>query len=64
MTQPLNVVYPTNYWKTNQTAFPLLSQVALNHLTMLGASVPSERLLFLLNRQRDFYFRSQLRDNS
>lgn len=35
---------PMSYWVGVQKTFPILSEFALNHLTTLGTSIPSERL--------------------
>lgn len=40
---------PIKYWIENKNAFPGTSKLALKYLTTLGASVPSERVVSLLN---------------
>ncbi|CAH1114936.1 unnamed protein product [Psylliodes chrysocephalus] len=45
--QPLanRKIDPIQYWRENESAFPATSKVAFKYLTILGASVPSERLM-------------------
>lgn len=40
---------PIQYWLESQSAFPTTFPVALKYLTILGASVPSERVVSTLN---------------
>ncbi|CAH1110833.1 unnamed protein product [Psylliodes chrysocephalus] len=49
--QPLinRKIDPIQYWRENESAFPATSKVAFKYLTILGAFVPSERLVSLLN---------------
>lgn len=51
LTQPLisRNSDPIRYWIDNKGAFPQTSRIALKLLTVLGASVPSERVVSLLN---------------
>ncbi|XP_063931343.1 zinc finger BED domain-containing protein 4-like [Zophobas morio] len=41
--------HPIQYWKENKNAFPGTYKIAMKYLTVLGASVPAERLVSTLN---------------
>jgi len=51
LTQPIQPQTrdPIQYWIDSKSAFSGISQVAIKYLSILGASVPSERVVSTLN---------------